>query len=182
MTKTYDFISALASLTGKPPEDFTGFSALALIAQDDAGTLSITHWDTSLGAMPTIEALIAQATVTTVAQLRAYAIDKVSRLLAHTRAYHVDGLTLMSDCTDGSIARLNALLMWGSFNDAITANWVDNDYNVTALTGAQFVALAQAVGAYGQSLFSAELTAVLASIADGTITTTDQIDAYAWTE
>ena len=117
----------------------------------------------------------------TAAQLQAYANAKVNALLAATNPYTAAGVTLKADATGATIANLLALSQWGAANPTVTENWIANDLSVTPITGAQFAAIAPLVGAYAQLLYGTQLAAVLAQIADGTITTTAQIDAYAWT-
>ena len=116
----------------------------------------------------------------TTASLHAYANAKAATLLSNTRSYSAGGPTLKSDATGPTLADLLALLNWGEANPTASTNWVANDSTVTAFTGAQIAAVAPLVGAYAQTIYSAELATVLAEIAAATVTTTAQIDAYAW--
>ena len=116
----------------------------------------------------------------TQAELQAYAGAKAQKLLAAMRSYTSGTATLKSDATSATIADLMALAQWGAANVSASQNWVANDYSVTAINGAGFVALAPEVGAYALSVY-AELAGVLGAVAAGTITTTAAIDAYAWT-
>ena len=59
-----------------------------------------------------------------------------------------------------------------------TFNWQSTNEFVT-LTGAQVVSMAIAIAIYIQHTFTA-LNTVTASIKAGTITTTAQVDAFAW--
>ena len=116
----------------------------------------------------------------TIAQLQEHANAKVNALLTATNPYTAAGVTLKADATGSTIANLLALAQWGTANPTAIENWISNDLTVTPITGAQFVALAPLVGAYAQLLYGTQLAAVLAQIAAGTITTTAQIDAFAW--
>ena len=116
----------------------------------------------------------------TAAQLLAYANAKVGALLAVSRGYALSGGTsVKSDATTPTNADLVGLNFWGTANPAATLPWVDDFGVVTSITGAQAVALGQAVLAYGQSVY-AVLATVAPGIAGGTITTTAAIDAAAW--
>lgn len=112
--------------------------------------------------------------------LRAYANQKMQALLYAPRDYTLSGaLHAFSDATTATGMDLQALLAWGTTNPAETTNWVQNDGGVVTLTGAQCVGLAQAVIAYGQSVY-AVLAQAMNGIANASITTTAQIDALAW--
>ena len=116
----------------------------------------------------------------TASQLRAYANAKADVLRATARAYTLTGgLRVMCDATQGTGTDLIGLKEWGGANPAATANFVQNDGGVVTLTGAQSVELANAVLAYGQSVFAA-LAAAMNGVANGAVTTTAQIDALAW--
>lgn len=118
--------------------------------------------------------------VATEPQLRGYANAKANGLRAVTRTYTLSGdLTVLCDATAQTGVDLNGLLVWGQANTGATTNWVDNNGGVVTLTGAQCVALAEAVLAYGQSVF-AVLAAAMNGISNITITTTAEIDALAW--
>lgn len=112
--------------------------------------------------------------------LRAYANQKLQALLAASRAYTLGGgLQAFSDATTATGMDLQALLVWGQANPALTTNWVQNNGGVVTLTGAQCVGLAQAVTAYGQSAY-AVLAQAMNGIADASLSTYAQIDALAW--
>lgn len=113
-------------------------------------------------------------------QLQARASQKAKALLAGTRPYVLSGgVSVVSDALTATGVDLNGLMIWGQANAAATTSWIDDNGAVTALTGAQCVALAQAVFAYGQSVY-AMLATAMTGIAGGTIATTAAIDALAW--
>lgn len=115
----------------------------------------------------------------TQAQLQAYAGGKIAVLLGNMRSYTVSGVTLKSDATPATLADLTALIQWGTANPTLSQDWVANDFSTAMITGAQFVALAPQVGNYALSVYAA-LASVLGAISADTITTTAQIDAFAW--
>jgi hypothetical protein len=115
----------------------------------------------------------------TTTQLRDYANAKADALRAVARAYTLTGVVVYCDSTQGTGTDLLSLQAWGTANAAATTNFVQDNGGVVTLTGAQCVALAQDVLAYGQSLF-ATLASAMNQIANGTITTTDAIDALSW--
>jgi len=150
----------------------------------------VSPWPTDSNGEQTIAALdgvLAQyglstgLAIATLSQLQDYAGSKVLSLLSAMRLYTVDGATIKSDSTVGTITHLLALSTWGQSNPTATDNWIANDWSSTPVTGAQFVALAPLVGAYAQLIYGTELNMVLAQITAGTITTTAQIDSFAWT-
>ena len=115
----------------------------------------------------------------TQAQLQAYAGGKIAALLGNMRSYTGSGVTLKSDATPATLADLTALIQWGTANPTLSQDWVANDFSTAMITGAQFVALAPQVGNYALSVYAA-LASVLGAISADTITTTAQIDAFAW--
>lgn len=119
------------------------------------------------------------AAAPTKAELSRMASGKVAGLSATPRAYTAAGVTVSCDATQGTIADLLALKDWGTTSPTDTAPWVANDGTVTTITGAQAVALANAVGPYRLGLYRT-LSTVLGQIASGAITTAAQIDAAAW--
>ena len=120
------------------------------------------------------------ATPATATQLRAYAGAKADALRAVARSYTLaGGLVVMCDSTQGTGADLIGLNTWGAANPTATTNFVQDNGGVVTLTGAQCVALANAVLAYGQSVFAVLATA-MNDIANGMIATTAQIDALSW--
>lgn len=118
-------------------------------------------------------------------QLNAYANARNQAVLAVARAYQIDAaggspeVTVKSDTTTATGADLMALYIWGSANPSSTQSWVDNFGVVTQMSGAQLVALALAVRAYGALCYEA-LAAASTAINSGSITTTAQIDALTW--
>jgi hypothetical protein len=112
-------------------------------------------------------------------QLQAHASSVAQNCLGATRSYTAAGVTLKADATPATLTNLLALTQWGAANPTASENWVANDFSVTPVTGAQFVAIAPLVGAYSQSVYSA-LATVLQQIASGAITALAQIDAASW--
>lgn len=120
--------------------------------------------------------------VVTKSELIAYASDKATTLLATARSYDCGGASVKADATASTISDLETLAAWGATNSSASKNWVvDDSGTMMAVTGAQFVALAPLVGAYRLEIYSDELSAVLAEIASGAITTLAEIDAFSWT-
>lgn len=118
--------------------------------------------------------------VPTATQLRAYANGKAEALRKVSRTYALTGgLSVKCDATPNTGIDLQALMVWGAAHAEATTNFVQNDGGVVTLTGAQCVELANAIIAYGQSVF-AMLATAMNSISNGTITTTAQIDALSW--
>ena len=116
----------------------------------------------------------------TAAQLVAYAFGKVGSLLATARSYTLaTGVAVKCDATTATEANLVGLNAWGTAAPTATQPWIDNFGAVTVITGAQAVALAESVVAYGQSVYAA-LAAVAQEIAAASVTTTAQIDAASW--
>ena len=175
----------LAQLTGFPSSTlFAPANPLARISST-GGVFSVDYWNVPGVAQPTpaqLAAAVAAADPAPAASsLKNYAAAKADALLSAMRPYSVSGVTIKADATDGTIAQLLALAQWGTANLTASENWIANDLSVTAVTGAEFVALAPLVGAYAQLIYGTQLAAVLAQIGSATITTTAQIDAYAWT-
>lgn len=112
--------------------------------------------------------------------LRAYANQKLQTLIGVSRLYTLTGnLQVSADATSSTLLDLQGLMQWGTANGSATTNWVEDSGGVVTLTGAQCVALAAAVQAYGQSVY-AVLAQAMNGIANASITTTAQIDALAW--
>jgi hypothetical protein len=112
--------------------------------------------------------------------LRAYANSKATALRAAARTYALTGgVNVLCDATEATGTDLIGLLTWGTANPTATTNWVDDNGGVVTLTGAQCVALANAVLAYGQSVY-AVLAAAMNGIANATIASPAQIDALTW--
>lgn len=116
----------------------------------------------------------------TVDQLRAYASAKASALLTSARDYSVEGVKVKSDAASLTIADLTSLAKQGASKPTETQSWIDNDYNVTEITGDKAVALAQAVSDYVQTIY-AEFATVLKGIAAGTINSPQAIERFSWT-
>lgn len=112
--------------------------------------------------------------------LRLHANARLATLLTTTRSYALaSGPTVLSDASTATGVNLQGLTTWGTANGASTTQWVDNNGGVVTLTGAQCVALAEAVLAYGQSVYAVLATA-MNGIANQTIATTAAIDALSW--
>jgi len=116
----------------------------------------------------------------TKAQLQAAAWAQSQALLMTSRLYAVAGVTGSISCDAlSSSANLQGINIWGMSAPTATQAWTDNAYNVFTLTGAEAVAFADAVLAYGQSVY-ATLAAVVTSINSGSTTTLAQISSAAW--
>ena len=115
----------------------------------------------------------------TLAQLQDYAGDKAAALLANPRPY-TSSVTIKSDATAATLANWLALMDWATRNPSASTQWVADDFTVTPITATEIGALGPLVGAYAQTVYG-ELATVLGEIASATITTTAQIDAFAWT-
>ena len=118
----------------------------------------------------------------TQAQLQAYANGKANALMAVARTYALAGSPAVSvkcDTMPSTGADLAGLNLWGAASPTATTKWVDDFGVATTITGAQGVALATDVVAYGQTVFN-ELGTATTEISSGTITTTAQIDALTW--
>lgn len=115
--------------------------------------------------------------------LQNYASDKAMSLIATMRTYTntVTNVSIKADATGSTVAYLMAEAQWGAANLTATDNWIDNDNFATVVTGADYVAIAPMVGMYAKLIYGTQLASVLSSISAGTITTTTQIDSYAWT-
>jgi hypothetical protein len=86
---------------------------------------------------------------------------------------------ILCDGTNGTQASLALLALYGQVNPAGTKTWLDNNGEATILTGAELVQLATLVGNWITDTYAA-LAGLVDQIAAGTITTTDQIDAFTW--
>jgi hypothetical protein len=164
----------------------TDGSAVAVVFPDDAviapGGGSASWSGGSFTAPPgeTLTLVAPSPPAPTATQLRAYANAKVDGLRAVARSYTLTGgLAVLCDATQGTGIDLYGLLNWGTANPAATTNFVQDNGGVVTLTGAQSVALANAVLAYGQSLF-AVLAVAMNGIDNATIATTAAIDALSW--
>lgn len=149
-----------------------------LMQQDGAGI----GWTLSGGVLI---APSATATSLTKPQLQAAAWAKSQTLLSTSRLYAPAGVTMPSGVTGiscdalSSSDNLQGLNIWGMSSPVGTQPWTDNVYNVFTLTGAQGVAFADSVLAYGQSVYAA-LATVVTAINSGSVTTLAQIASAAW--
>jgi hypothetical protein len=107
------------------------------------------------------------------AALSAYADRKQAMLL--NGGVTVNGVPAATD-VNGRVNIAGAVSL-AQLQPDMTFHWV-NDSTIT-LTADQIIALGQAVGVWVQDVYTA-LGNVLAGIAAGTITTTDEIDAASW--
>jgi hypothetical protein len=130
------------------------------------------------GTYGAVAAYVAPAMST--ASLRQYANAKTQTLLATPRTYALSGgPSVLADASTATGVDLNGLMVWGQANPSATTAWVDDNGGVTNLTGAQCVALALAVLAYGQSVY-AVLASAMTGIANATLSSTAAIDALSW--
>ncbi len=176
-----NYAAAIAALTGKSIDVLFGQSPLVVLKQDASGVLTVASWDASLGAAPTVAQITAAlAAGPTSAQLRAYAAAKADGLIAAIRSVAASGVAIKSTSTDSAIGKLAALATWGAANPTSSTIWTADDLSTVTVTGAQLAAAAPLALAYSMSIYGAALPTVLAEIGSGAITTTAQIDAYAW--
>lgn len=127
---------------------------------------------------------IAAAPGPTVAQLEAYAETVWRACLAKGQTFNVaaaaaPAIPILCDGTNATRADLAMLALFGQANPTGTKEWTDNNKAVSTLTGTQLVALATLAGDWVSDTYPA-LNALNAEIAAGTVTTTAEIDAYAW--
>lgn len=143
-----------------------------------AGEIAISQAGAAVGWRLVNGALVAPGV--TVNALRAYAGAKADSLRAGPRSYALPGgLSVLADASTPTGTDLIGLMTWGQANAAATTNWVDDNGGVVTLTGAQCVALADAVLAYGQSVY-AVLAQAMNGVANQSIATTAEIDALSW--
>jgi len=121
--------------------------------------------------------------VPTAAQLSAYASAKQSTVAAGGISVNVaaSGAPQMVEVASDAAGCLNmsGAVQLASINPAQTFNWINANGSVVSLNATQILAMGVALGTFVQSTYTA-LGAVLAAIAAATITTTAQIDAFAW--
>ena len=118
--------------------------------------------------------------------LVAYAAASWAKLLAAGRLFNVatsgaSAVSVLCDGKNSTRADLALLTLFGQANPTGTKVWVDNGGVSTVLTGAQFVTLATLAGNWTSDTYPA-LQTLLGEInaSPPTVTTTAQIDAYAW--
>jgi hypothetical protein len=117
--------------------------------------------------------------------LVAYAGASWAKLLAAGLIFNVAAsgaaVNVLCDGKNSTRADLALLTLFGQANPTGTKVWVDNGGVSTVLTGAQFVTLATLAGNWTSDTYPA-LQTLLGEInaSPPTVTTTAQIDAYAW--
>lgn len=104
--------------------------------------------------------------------LKAYTAAK--RFNIETGGTTINGTLIATDRE--SQAMISGAFNMATNNPSFTTQWKNDDGTFTALTAAQIISLAVAVGNFVSSCFSKEATTV-AAITAGTITTTAQVDA-----
>lgn len=145
--------------------------------QDESGAVTVAALDAVLIAAGLPPTGLAS---TTKAQLQAAAWAKSQNLLSTSRNYTVVGVVGSISCDAlSSSANLQGINIWGLANPTGAQAWTDNAYSVFTLTGTEAVAFANAVLAYGQSVY-AELATVVTGINSGSITTLAQIASAGW--
>lgn len=88
---------------------------------------------------------------------------------------------IFCDGTNDTRADLALLALYGQQNPAGTKTWVANNGVTTSLTGAELVTLATLAGNWVSDTYPALMTLIGDITAESpTVTTTAQIDAYAW--
>lgn len=112
--------------------------------------------------------------------LRQYANSKSASLSSLARVYSLGGdVAVMCGADAATLSNLQGLLAWGSANPTGNTRWVDDNGNVTPLSGSQAAALAHQVIGYWQSLFPV-LAEAMDGITSGVIAATSDIDALPW--
>ena len=161
---------------------FDDVAAIIRMVGVDAGVVHDTHSDTLVypdALAGAVEEAMANIGAGKRKLLAGYADRRLAALAEVPRSYTVAGATVLCDATQGTVSDLLALEKWGAANPTATVPWIANDGSVTPLTGAQVVALGNAVGPHRLGLYNT-CADVHVQIANGTITTTAQIDAAAW--
>ena len=154
-----------------------------------AGAVSIIVDSASLPSTPQeewgISGGVLVTTVAAPAYLAGYASASWNSILAAGRIFNVAAsgaaVSVLCDGTNSTRADLALLALFGQANPTGTKTWIDNNGVSTVLTGAQFVTLATLAGNWVSDTYPA-LQTLLGEInaTPPTITTTAQIDAYAW--
>ena len=103
-------------------------------------------------------------------ELAAYARDLSWRI--RVAGFVINGVRVK--CDDGAIALINGMAMLAQQDEARTFNFDAGD-GMVSLSAAEAIALATAVGEFVQSTFDRR-AAVLAAIADGSVSSTAEID------
>ena len=164
---------------------FGGPNPLVQSRQVDADTIAITSWDASLGAPPTpAQIAAALAGGPSKAALTAYANEAWSAVLAKGQVFDVAAagaapVNILCDGANTTRADLGLLALFGQTNPSGSKTWIDNAGVSTVLTGAELVQLSTLAGNWIADTYPA-LQILLGQIAAGTVTTTAQVDAYAW--
>ncbi|WP_158812074.1 hypothetical protein [Beijerinckia sp. L45] len=184
------YLIQLTSLSGDTLFGTNGNSANALckLSADAAGTVTISYWNVPNITKPTdadlAAALKAPAPAISTANLALYAAKVQTAVLAKGQTFNVatsgaTAINVLCDATNDTRSDLALLALFGQQNPTGSKSWLDNNGNVTALTGAECVQLATLAGTYIDSVYAAMGT-LLSQITAGTVTTTAQIDAYVW--
>jgi hypothetical protein len=175
------YSSAAGALVASDNSTYVAWVAAGNVAtqwpQDPSGAVTTASLDavlTAAGLPPT------GLTPPTQAQLMAAANAKVTSLMSVPRTYALPGsVSVKCDGTPQTGADLAGLNAWGAAAPTSTTTWVDDFGVPTTITGAQGVALAAAVIAYGQSVYDV-LGTVATGIAASTITTLAEVTSAAW--
>lgn len=107
--------------------------------------------------------------------LRGYAADK--RWRVETGGITVGGVTVATD--DRSKTMIMGARIKADVDPGYVVGWKGADGGFVELSAPQIIAISDAVLAHVDACFAAE-AAVSAAIADGAVTTTQQVDSWAW--
>lgn len=108
--------------------------------------------------------------------LETLAYNRNLLLLRVLRTYDLGGVSVLADAKPETRTDLADLARWGAANPSSVRAWIDSRGTSTPLTGAQYVALSEAVGSYVLDLY-AKTAAVVSAIKSGTITKAEQVIA-----
>ena len=195
------FVLALASYAGMTPSALLGnpgspiqanglrVGGLAAVKQDALGVLTVPVWTVPNVAAPTAAQIAAWQTAgPTAAQLVSYASSKQVALRDGGITVNVgtastpDEVNVASDVNGRSLVTGSVQLVGlasANGQPAPTFPWINDGGTQLMLTSAQIMTIGYKLSSFIQATYNA-LGAVLAAIANGTITTTAQIDAAAW--
>jgi hypothetical protein len=107
-----------------------------------------------------------------------YATAKQKSIMNGGISVNLGAVTVEAATDPGSLVLLQGATTVATANSAATFEWVQNTGVTATLTAAQMITLFTAVTTFVQSTFTT-LSAVLAAIGAGTITTTAQVDSFA---
>lgn len=143
--------------------------------QPDAGIM----WDGAILSVPEPFTTAAAAAIADMAGSRKALLINYAASVRYAKeigGLTVNGKRFLSDRE--TQAKLTAAAVMGQITPTATFQWKSDD-GFVALTAAQVLSVAQAVGGYVQACFAMEGT-VVAAISAGTIATKEQVDGANW--